>query len=49
MKKCPPGVICVENFSMIFIVICVVIVVYVIYNSMNNILIRFLDFEMMKF
>jgi len=36
MKKCPPGVICVENFSMIFIVICVFIVVYVIYNSMNN-------------
>ena len=36
MKKCPPGVICVENFSMVFIVICVVIVVYLIYNSMNN-------------
>ena len=36
MKKCPPGVICVENFSMVFIVICIVIVVYVIYNSMNN-------------
>ena len=36
MKKCPPGVICVENFSMVFIVICVFIVVYVIYNSMNN-------------
>ena len=36
MKKCPPGVVCVENFSMVFIVICVVIVVYLIYNSMNN-------------
>ena len=36
MKKCPPGVICIENFSMFFMVICVVIVVYLIYNSMNN-------------
>ena len=36
MKKCPPGVICVENVSMIFIIICVFIVVYLIYNSMNN-------------
>ena len=36
MKKCPPGVIRVENFSMVFIVICIFIVVYLIYNSMNN-------------
>ena len=36
MKKCPPGVVCVENFSMVFIVICVIIVVYLIYISMNN-------------
>jgi hypothetical protein len=36
MKKCPPGVICVENFSMGFIVICVFIIVYLIYNSVNN-------------
>jgi len=36
MKKCPPGVICIENFSMFFIVICVVIIVYLIYNSTNN-------------
>lgn len=36
MKKCPPGVVCVENFSMVFIVICVFIIVYLIYNSMNN-------------
>jgi hypothetical protein len=35
MKKCPPGVICVENFSMFFIVICVVIFIYLVYN-MNN-------------
>jgi hypothetical protein len=36
MKKCPPGVICVENYSMFFIIICIVIVVYLIYNNMNN-------------
>ena len=35
MKKCPPGVICIENFSMFFIVICVVIFIYLIYK-MNN-------------
>ena len=36
MKKCPPGVICIENISMFFMVICVVIVVYLFYNTMNN-------------
>ena len=36
MKKCPPGVICIENFSMFFMVICVVIIVYLIYNNMNS-------------
>ena len=36
MKKCPPGVICIENISMFFMVICVVIVVYLFYNNMNN-------------
>ena len=36
MKKCPPGVICVENFSMFFIIVCIVIIVYLIYNSMSN-------------
>jgi hypothetical protein len=36
MKKCPPGVICIENFSMFFIVICVIIIVYLVYNSMNS-------------
>lgn len=33
MKKCPPGVICVENYSMFYIIICVVILGYLIYNS----------------
>jgi hypothetical protein len=34
MKKCPPGVICIENYSMFFIVICVVILIYIIYSSL---------------
>lgn len=33
MKKCPPGVICVENYSMFFIVTCVAILVYIIYTT----------------
>ena len=33
MKKCPPGVICIENFSIFFIIICLVIIVYLIYNN----------------
>ena len=36
MKKCPPGVICIENLSMFFMAVCVVIVVYLFYNNMNN-------------
>ena len=34
MKKCPPGVICIENYSMFFIVTCVLILVYLIYVTM---------------
>lgn len=33
MKKCPPGVICIENYSMFFIVICVFILIYLIYTT----------------
>jgi len=33
MKKCPPGVICIENYSMFFIVICVLILMYIIYTT----------------
>lgn len=36
MKKCPPGVICVENYSMFFIIVCILVIVYLIYNSMNT-------------
>ena len=35
MKKCPVGVICIENFSMFFMVICVVIIGYLIFNSIK--------------
>ena len=36
MKKCPPGVVCVENYSMFFIIICIVIIIYLIYFNMNG-------------
>lgn len=36
MKKCPPGVICIENFSMFFMVICVIIILYLLYKNMSN-------------
>jgi len=39
MKKCPPGVICVENISMFFIisVICIIVFVYVNYKQNINV------------
>jgi hypothetical protein len=36
MKKCPPGVICVENYSMFFFIICIVIIVYLIYSNFKG-------------
>ena len=33
MKKCPPGVICIENYSMFFIIVCLVILIYIIYTT----------------
>lgn len=33
MKKCPPGIICIENFTLIFILICLVLLFYVIYSN----------------
>jgi hypothetical protein len=36
MKKCPPGVICIENLSMFFMIICIIIVVYLIYKNMSS-------------
>lgn len=32
MKKCPPGVICIENFSMFFLMSCVFILIFIVYN-----------------
>jgi hypothetical protein len=32
MKKCPPGVICIENVSLFFVVLCVAILGYIIYT-----------------
>ena len=34
MKKCPPGVFCIENFTMFFVIIAVIIVLYVVYSSL---------------
>jgi len=33
MKKCPPGVICIENVTMVFIFIALIIIIYIIYIS----------------
>lgn len=33
MKKCPPGVICIENYSMFFITICVLSLMYILYTT----------------
>lgn len=32
MKRCPPGVVCIENYSMFFILICISIFVYLLYK-----------------
>jgi hypothetical protein len=34
MKKCPPGVICIENISLFFLVICIIIIGALIYVTM---------------
>ena len=33
MKKCPPGVICLENFSIFFLIIFVGIIIYLLTNK----------------
>jgi len=40
MKKCPPGVICIENYSMFFVTICIFIIMYLIYNNNQNIIVN---------
>ena len=38
MKKCPPGVICIENISVGFMLICIIAILYLLYQNMivNN-------------
>ncbi len=36
MKKCPPGVICIENFTMFIILILILIVFYIIYSNLKK-------------
>jgi hypothetical protein len=36
MKKCPPGVICIENMSIIFILIIVLVISYMIYINISK-------------
>ena len=36
MRKCPPGILCIENASMFFFILCLVIFCYFIYSSNSN-------------
>jgi len=36
LKKCPPGVICVENLSFVFISICLFILGYLLYSNLKS-------------
>jgi hypothetical protein len=33
MKKCPPGVICIENFTLFFVIICFILLFYILYTG----------------
>jgi hypothetical protein len=33
MKKCPPGVICIENVSLFFVIICFILIGYLFYSN----------------
>lgn len=35
-RKCPPGVICLENMTMVFIVIIIGVVFYFVFRTLNN-------------
>jgi hypothetical protein len=37
MKKCPPGVICIENVTIFFIIIVLIVVYYLYYTHLRNI------------
>jgi hypothetical protein len=36
MKKCPPGVLCIENITMIFVVLIISFVIYFVYSNSYN-------------
>lgn len=36
MRKCPPGVICIENVTIIILLIVIGIIIYIIYLNINN-------------
>ena len=36
MKKCPPGIICVENITLVFLVIAFIIIGYVLQNYLGK-------------
>jgi len=36
MKKCPPGIICIENCTMFFVVICLFLLFYIVYAHLPN-------------
>lgn len=36
MKKCPPGVMCIENLTLFLFVICFFIIIYLVYNNLNG-------------
>jgi hypothetical protein len=36
MKKCPPGVLCIENITMFFVVLIILFVVYFVYSNSYN-------------
>lgn len=36
MKRCPPGVICLENATMMFLVICIIAIGYFLYTRMKQ-------------
>ena len=36
MKKCPPGVICIENITLFFIIIACVIISYIIFSGLSS-------------
>ena len=36
MKKCPPGVICIENITMMFVIIILCIIGYFVYKSLTD-------------